>query len=74
MARSTLKHVNDEAWEGDAEHAPEAVDSLGSVGDGQALLVRDLGWSRTEALETHARLRPFAEDWEAPGMDAYDDL
>ncbi len=26
------------------------------------------------ALETRVRLRSFEEDWEAPGMDAYDRL
>jgi len=33
-----------------------------------------LGWSREEALETRLRLRSFAEDWDDPGMDAYDRL
>ncbi len=25
-----------------------------------------------EAMETHLRLRNFAEDWDAPGMEVYD--
>lgn len=33
-----------------------------------------LGWSQVEALETHLRLRTFAEDWDAPGMEVYDEL
>lgn len=33
-----------------------------------------LGWSKAEALETHLRLRSFAEDWNYPEMDAYDEL
>lgn len=40
-------------------------------------VVRDidtLGWAAIEALETRMRLASFAEDWDAPGMDAYDDL
>jgi hypothetical protein len=36
--------------------------------------IKQLGWSAVEALETHLRLRNFAEDWDAPGMEAYDDL
>ncbi|NCC35901.1 MAG: hypothetical protein EOM24_28380 [Chloroflexia bacterium] len=42
----------------------------------EALLPRigALGWTATEALETRMRLSSFAEDWEAPGMEAYDDL
>ena len=33
-----------------------------------------LGWKPVEALETYLRLRIFADDWEAPGMEGYDDL
>ena len=36
--------------------------------------IDQLGWSEVEALETHLRLRIFADDWDAPGMEAYDDL
>ena len=38
------------------------------------LLVSDLGWSAEEAKETRARLAALEEDWEAPGMEAYDRL
>lgn len=38
------------------------------------LLVRDLGWTREQALETRLRLRGFEEDWDAPGMEIYDEL
>jgi len=40
----------------------------------KGLPIRDLGWSREEALETRMRLRAFEEDWDAPGMDVYDEL
>ncbi len=33
-----------------------------------------LGWSAVEALETHLRFRGFADDWDSPGMEAYDDM
>lgn len=33
-----------------------------------------LGWTEAEALETYLRFRSFADDWDAPGMEAYDDL
>ncbi len=36
--------------------------------------IESLGWSAAEALETHLRLRTFADDWDAPGMEAYDEL
>lgn len=38
------------------------------------MLIDDLGWSREQVLETRMRLRTFEEDWDAPGMEAYDDL
>ena len=36
--------------------------------------IETLGWTHTEALETHFRLRAFTEDWNYPGMEAYDDM
>ncbi len=36
--------------------------------------IKSLGWSEADALETLLRLRTFAEDWDHPGMEAYDDL
>lgn len=38
------------------------------------ILVRDLGWTREQAIETRLRLRAFEEDWDAPGMEIYDEL
>lgn len=38
------------------------------------MLISDLGWSREQALETRMRLRTFEEDWDAPGMEDYDEL
>lgn len=40
----------------------------------EKLLISDLGWSEAEAQETYYRLLAFQEDWEAPGMEAYDEL
>ena len=37
-------------------------------------LVADIGWSQVEAFETRARLAAFKEDWDAPGMEGYDEL
>jgi hypothetical protein len=36
--------------------------------------IDSLGWTPAETLETYLRLQPFAEDWGAPGMEAYDAL
>lgn len=33
-----------------------------------------LAWTEAETVETRERLRSFEEDWEAPGMEAYDAL
>jgi hypothetical protein len=38
------------------------------------LLVSNLNWSTEEVQETRARLAAFEEDWDAPGMEAYDTL
>ena len=38
------------------------------------MLITTLGWSKDQALETRMRLMTFVEDWEAPGMEGYDDL
>lgn len=37
-------------------------------------LLADISWSQAEAFETRARLAAFEEDWNAPGMEAYDEL
>lgn len=38
------------------------------------LLIDNLEWSEEETKETYYRLLNFKEDWEAPGMEAYDEL
>lgn len=38
------------------------------------LLVSDLDWTTAEVQETRARLATLEEDWDAPGMEAYDTL
>jgi hypothetical protein len=61
------------------EISQEAVSSKGKLNQkAQAaagpLLVANLGWSAEEAKETRARLAALEEDWDAPGMEAYDHL
>jgi len=41
---------------------------------GRRLLISDLGWTNEDVLETRARLKGFEDDWNAPGMEAYDGL
>jgi len=60
---------SDRVWVSD-EH--EEVST--TVASQKALWVSDLGWSETEASETRGRFRSFEEDWEAPGMEAYDEM
>ena len=38
------------------------------------LRVADLGWTQEQAADTRARLASFTEDWDAPGMEGYDEL
>ena len=40
----------------------------------EKLDIRDLHWTAVETLETYLRLKPFEEDWNAPGMEGYDAL
>jgi hypothetical protein len=37
-------------------------------------LVSDLGWSRKRAAQVRASLAIFEADWNAPGMEGYDEL
>ena len=37
-------------------------------------LVSNIGWSVEEVQETRGRLAALEEDWDAPGMEAYDHL
>jgi len=40
----------------------------------QEARIQHLGWSEEEASQVRASLQSFEEDWDAPGMDAYDEL
>ncbi len=48
--------------------------AMSTIVSGNILSVQSLGWTAEETLETYARLRHFAKDWEAPGMEGYDQL
>ena len=61
------------------EISPEAVSAKGkpnrqAPAAAAPLLVAELDWSIDEAKETRARLATLEEDWDAPGMEAYDRL
>ncbi|KJH73127.1 hypothetical protein [Aliterella atlantica] len=38
------------------------------------LLTSDLGWTAAEIEETYHRLKSFKDDWDVPGMEAYDEI
>ena len=64
---------------GNTDISPEAISPKGKPDrktqtTAGPLLVANLGWSAEEAKETRARLAALEEDWEAPGMEAYDHL
>jgi hypothetical protein len=40
----------------------------------QPLTITDLGWSVTKATVIRERLAAFAEDWDDPRMDIYNEL
>jgi hypothetical protein len=37
------------------------------------LTIRDLGWTRERAREVRAKLATFADDWDDPSMDVYNE-
>lgn len=43
-------------------------------GDERPIDLRSRGIRKAEAAELRRRLAPFDEDWNAPGMEAYDRL
>ena len=38
------------------------------------LSLKNLGWTLEETIDARNRLSSFEEDWEAPGMELYDEL
>ncbi|HEY7420333.1 MAG TPA: hypothetical protein VH593_34460 [Ktedonobacteraceae bacterium] len=49
-----------------------AAGTSGKAHEGHS--IQELGWSEEEASEVRASLQSFEEDWNAPGMNAYDEL
>ncbi len=37
------------------------------------LTLRDLGWTREQAMQVRAKLSAFIPDWDDPAMDIYDE-
>jgi len=48
--------------------------ATGQASSHRPLLISDLGWTQSQALEARVRLTAFEEDWDAPGMELYDQL
>ena len=44
------------------------------IGDGQGVDLRERGFTPQEIIELRERLSSFADDWNAPGMEVYDQL
>jgi hypothetical protein len=59
----------------DPSLAPQSYNSVNRVTVRRSpLLVRDLGWTDDEIRDTRTRLQSFAELWDDPEMDVYDDM
>lgn len=52
----------------------EDVIKLARLRQTPSLLISDLGWTPEDAWETRSRFAAFEEDWNAPGMELYDEL
>jgi len=50
------------------------VQFIGERLEKQGLTLEQAGLTREQALNLRARLRTFEDDWNAPGMEAYDEL
>lgn len=61
--------TSEDVWEPDS---PADVRTVPAAR--KALLISELGWSQDETMETLMRLRNFKSDWDAPGMEVYDEL
>ena len=74
--REHLHHLVDALPDAALETAARLLVSLQepSSAEKKPLLIADLGWIPQQAANTRARLASFEEDWNAPGMDGYDDL
>ncbi|MGH2535080.1 MAG: hypothetical protein ACRDJW_22690 [Thermomicrobiales bacterium] len=53
---------------------PERDDRSPDHAKAPTRLITDLGWTIDEAAETRNRLGAFADDWDDPTMDVYDDM
>jgi len=45
-----------------------------SPGKKEHLTIEDLGWTKEFAAKIRSQLAGFEEEWDAPGMEIYDDL
>jgi len=59
------------------EPAPQTIESrvvITFLPNRPVIDLREKGIDERQATDLSARLRPFAEDWDRPDMDVYDDL
>ena len=52
---------------------PEETPVLVTFLESSGVLLRERGISEADAVDLRARLLTFAEDWDSPEMDVYDD-
>jgi hypothetical protein len=52
----------------------EEILTIAHLRQGKPLLIANLNWTTEEALEVRSHLATFEKDWNAPGMELYDEL
>ncbi len=67
-----LAYLRDVTAESTTQQANQTAAGLETVT--HPLLVKDLGWTQHQVAETRTRLASFEEDWDAPGMEEYDNI
>lgn len=63
-----MNEPNDKHKSNVVTHVPEPSEDIPS------LTIDDLGWTTEDAARIRAQLAAFAEDWDDPTMDVYDDV
>lgn len=55
------------------QNLPEGAKVIVTFLDAETIDLRERGIDEETAADLRARLQPFAEDWESPEMNVYDD-
>jgi len=61
------------SWARTSVQAKPGTDITGAARKITKLTIRDLGWTKEEAMRVRAQLATFAPDWDDPAVDIYNE-